>query len=623
MNSRTSRWVRALWMVLAAIVVFFVAFGAGAYRLSKAPDILTDEIVYTRAGIRVAGQGDLVWDTGSRIFVHPPLYFAVESLFWHRTSRPLPPMLAPGDIFAEVYHARLVNVTMGALTAVVLLLFGWWLGGPWLGFLLAILFAVDPFGLRINRRAMLESLPGLLAMAGMAVFALGGIASRRRAHASGHRPPLAWAIIAGLLLGLAMLSKEIVFTAIVAVALFGLWEAWRGLRSTKERRWKSAWQAGRPPILAAAVATLTYSIYAFWGLFTSNVSAVIKMIVSGKLQPGFLEVKFLSFERLIGLIQITGWNRPGVSLSQFLLQRLTNYGSSYLLIGLGGLATLWLLLRHRDNWAARFLGVWGLVLYPFYGFVALFGTGNDQFFYLLLVPAIVIIGYAAYTFLGGAHSRRFHLAGLAALGLLVIVVVPYDLYQWHATYGVGRDNAYYQLTQYVDKTLPQDAPVNASGDVTKYWYFFPARLVGYAATPEEARAIGVHYFFLAPKDALYHYGRMTPEFAAWIESHGVLLDTVYGNSYGQVSLYRVDQLTGSIDLPSSNHAARLSQQTFRPPTGNPVAPFLLAVGSWVLFMILMAAILDTGVAGTAILRVSKTRPVTRRSLDLDAGREQP
>jgi 4-amino-4-deoxy-L-arabinose transferase-like glycosyltransferase len=622
MTLGSGRWVRALWLVLAMVIVFFVAFGAGVYRIDRAPDILTDEIVYTRAGIRLAGQGDLVWDTGARIYVHPPLYFAVEAFFWRFTSHPLPPMYAAGDIFSSVYHARLVNVTLGALTAVVLLLFVWRLGGPWLGFLLAILFALDPFALRINRRAMLETMSGLLAMTGMAVFLLGGIISRRNAASTGRRASLGWSIVAGLLLGMAMLAKEIVFTAIVAVVLFGLWEAWRGRRSTPEARWRAAWRGGRPAFVTAVVATLTYGIYPIWALLTSNVSAVIRMLASGRLQPGFLQVKYLSLERLLGLIQITGWNRPGVSLGQFLFARLTAYGSSYVLIGLGGLATLWLLWRHRQDPAARLLGVWGVVLYPFYGFVALFGTGNDQFFYLLLVPAIVIIGYAVYTFLAAERSRPARLVGLAVLGLLVVAIVPYDLYQWYVTDGIGNDNVYYRLVQYVDQTLPQDVPVNATGDISKFWYFFPGRSIGYAGTPEEARAIGVHYFFLAPKDAQDHYGRMTPEFGAWIEAHGVLLDTGYGNSYGQISLYRIDQVTGSINQPSDIAAARLSQQNFRPPLGNPAAPFLIGLGAWIVVMVALAALLDSGIIGSPVVSQSEAQPLSGHPREPDHGHEQ-
>jgi 4-amino-4-deoxy-L-arabinose transferase-like glycosyltransferase len=622
MTSATHRWVRAIWMVLVVLAVFVATFGAGAYRLNQAPDVLTDEIVYTRAGIRLAGQGDLVWDTGSRIYVHPPLFFAVQALFWQFTGHPLPPMYAAGDIFDSVYHARLVNVFMGALTAVVLLLFGWWLGGPWLGLLLAILFALDPFGLRINRRAMLETMAGLLAMAGMASFLLGGMTSRRNASAARQPDPLAWSIVAGLLLGMAMLSKEIVFTAVVALFLFGLWEAWRARRSAQDAKWMAAWRAGRPALTATAVGTLTYSIYPFWMLFTGNVLTTIRMVASGRLQHGFLQVKLLSLERLVGLIQITGWNRPGVSLSQFLFQRLTNYGSSYLLIGLAALATLWLLWRHRQDWAARFLGVWGLVLYPFYGFVALFGTGNDQFFYLLLVPAIVIIGYAVYTFLPDKHSRLVRSAGLTALALLLIAIVPYDLYQWYVTYAIGRDNAYYNAVQYVDQTLPKGVPVNATGDISKFRYFFPGRLIGYAATPGEAQAIGVHYFFLAPKDAQAHYGRMTPEFAAWIEAYGVLLYTASGNTYGQISLYRIDQLTGSVDQPSDIHAAHLSQQTFRPPQGSPVAPFLIALGAWSIVMAVLAALLDCRAIRSSAVYLSDVQPLARQPLDLDVRHEQ-
>jgi 4-amino-4-deoxy-L-arabinose transferase-like glycosyltransferase len=604
MSSGPSHRWWALFIVLLALIVFGVAFDAAVWRIDKAPDILTDEIVYTRAGIRVAGQGALVWDTGSRIYVHPPLYFAVQGLFWRLTGHPLPPMLAAGNIFDSVDHARLVNVFFAGLTAVALFLLGWRLGGLGLGLLLAVLFCLDPFGQRINRRAMLETMAMLLALAGMATFVLGGQAPKGRVSP-------ARSIVAGLLLGAGLLAKEIVFTALVALFLFGLWEAWRQEGDARTPRRLAAWRAARPAFLALAVAVLTYSIYPLWMLSTGDVRATLRMLASGHLQHGFLQVKLLSLERLVGLIQITGWNRSGVSLSQFLLQRLTNYGSSYLLLALGGLATLWLLWRHWQDWTSRFLGTWGLVLYPFYGFVALFGTGNDQFFYLLLVPAMLIVGYAAHRFVADETSQRARRAGLAVAALLLIGIVPYNAHQWWITYGVGNDNAYDQLVQYVDETLPADVPVNASGDITKFWYFFPERRITYAATPAEARAAGVHYFVLAPKDAREGYGRMTPQLAAWIEAEGQLLYTAQGNSYGRVSLYRVDNLSGEGFPPPDAHAAEPGPLQFRPPQSTFVVSFAIALGAWMVAVVVLSAFLDRRRVGPAATLSPEGQPEQR------------
>ncbi|MFQ5576184.1 MAG: hypothetical protein ACE5G8_04260 [Anaerolineae bacterium] len=76
----------ATW--LAAGLVFGLAFTAVGWRLNLAPDVFTDEILYTRAGLRVAGEGALVWDNAEPLFVHPPLYFVLAGRFVRLTAAP-------------------------------------------------------------------------------------------------------------------------------------------------------------------------------------------------------------------------------------------------------------------------------------------------------------------------------------------------------------------------------------------------------------------------------------------------------------------------------------------------------------------------------------------------------
>ncbi len=543
MNHETRTRQRALIGFLALLL----GFAAIAWRLDRAPDIFTDEILYTRAGIRVAAEGALVWDNGEPLFVHPPLYFLVEGAYLALTRDPMGAVYAPGDIFAWVYHARYLNALIAGLTALLLYLLGRRLRGPWLGWLLVALFVLDPFGVRINRRAMLETMAAFLGLAGMAL-----LLTAREPVRPGR------AIVAGLLLGAALLTKELTFTTPLAVLLFGLLEG-RRRPLTRAARWM--------PFLTVLVAGLSYLIFPLWALTTGR-------------WDRFVHVKSLSLQRLIGLIHLSGWNRPEVSLWNFLLRRLTDYGSSYLLLALGGAATLWLLLFHRRERAGRLLGLWGLVLYPFYAFVTLVGSGNDQFFYFLLVPAILLVGYTATlptpsaAFLPRLVNRWHRLA----LGILLLFILPYNAVRWVTTYGFGLDNGYRQLAAYVAEHLPADAPLNASGDAIKYWYFFPDRPIADAATPEEAQALGLHYFALAPKDVQGRYGRMTPALAAWIQAQGTRLFAVEGDSYGLITLYRVDYPGEDGPEPPSVSLPRF--QRFQPAQAGFVDTLLVALGVW-------------------------------------------
>ncbi len=554
------RKARVPWPLLIAIAIWGLAFGAAAWRLDRAPDVFTDEILYTRAGIRMAGEGALVWDRGDPIFVHPPLYFLAEGAYWRLRGDSLPPLYAAGDIFASVYQARYLNAALAGLTASLLYLIGWKLHSSRLGLIFAALFLLDPFGLRINRRAMLETMAGLLTMAGMALLLTATAGENRRRS-------IPRAILAGLLFGAALLTKELNFTAVLAVLIFGLWQVWKQRRTGEEERQSARERAGSA-FAAAAVAGLTYSLYPAW------------MVSSGN-WVGFAEVKALSLERLLGFVQISGWNRPGVSLAGFLGQRLADYGSSYVLLAMGGAATLWLLLRQREDPRAWLLGIWGLVLYPFYGFVTLLGSGNDQFFYLLLVPAILLVGYALRSLWDTVARPGVQRPLTLVVGVLLAVVLSYNAVRWWSAYGAGVDDAYRQLAKYVERHLPPGEALNASGDAIKFQYFFPDRPITSAATPEEAQAVSVHYFALAPKDVESRYGRTTAELASWLAVQGRQLHAVSGDSYGDIFLYRVDYAGTLSTTPPEVTDAGSRQRTFGPAQSGFVAPLLLWLGLWV------------------------------------------
>jgi 4-amino-4-deoxy-L-arabinose transferase-like glycosyltransferase len=543
----------------AGFLIFALAFGAVAWRLERTPDIFTDEILYSRLAIRVAGEGALVWDTGRPVVIHPPLFFLVQGVYRSLVPGPPAPLYAPGDIFATVYHARSLNAVLAGLTATLLFWLGRHLRGLWLGVLLVLLFVIDPFGIRINRRAMIETLAVLLSLSGMALLLAGyrdGRLSRPRA------------IGAGLLMGAGLLTKDLAFTTPLAVMVFAVWEMRRrgaGLRCI-----------GAPtllaPFLAGGIALLSYALVLLWALAIGH-------------WERFAAVKVLSIQRLLGLVHTSGWNRPDVSLIDFLTQRLVDYGTSYLILALGGVATVVLLVFGREKPAGRLLAAWGLVLYPVFAAVALFGSGNDQFFYFLLLPAMILFGYGLTLFLEQAETRwqkpvNWSLAKRGVVIAVVLVVLPFNIVLWWYTYGVGVDDGYRQLSSYVDSSVPSGIPINASGDDLKFRYFFPDHPIARASTPQEARDEGVQYFVLSPKDVWAHYGRVTPELADWIVTRGERRFSTVGNSYGEIYLYSVDsgaeQTTSGVPVTENASFAR----SYAPAETGFIGVFLLSSGVW-------------------------------------------
>jgi 4-amino-4-deoxy-L-arabinose transferase-like glycosyltransferase len=545
LSHRFSPWLTHL---AVALLVFFFTFGLTVYRIDQAPDIFTDEIIYTRAGIRTAGEGALVWDSGEAFLIHPPLYFIVEAVYFTFAGEPRTTLYSAGDIFASVYGARHINALLAGLTAVILYFFGKSLHSNKLGLLLALIFSLDPFILRINRRAMLETMAGMLVLAGMALYFVHSKPNPTRRNSSWgwvqSLVPKPGLIIAALIFGLALLTKELVFIGLTAVIVFGILQFLYHLIVTRSKSGRSHIfeifiHTIYPAALVTSIAGLTYLLYPLWALYLGEWSI-------------FSQEKTLGFKRLLGLVQLTGWNRPGFSLLDFMFQRLTDYGSSYLLIALGGVATLVLILWTRHLRPARFLIAWGLTLYPFFAFLAFAGSGNDQFFYFLVVPAIVLVGYALIKIPEIIEARlspkfmprfveRIQTRGQNwAILLFLLVIIFFSLFRWWTNYGVGVDNGYAQFTRYVQTNLPPQEPLNSSGDPVKFHYFFPDRPIVAALTPYEAVTSGVEYYAITPKDFRYRYGKSNPEFAAFVQDMGELIYTVNGDSYGDIYLYSID-----------------------------------------------------------------------------------
>lgn len=571
-DQRNRLLISTFQLVASGLLAFLIAFATVAWRNDQSPDIFTDEILYTRLGYRVASEGALVWDTGSTNEIHPPVYFLLEAGYLWLTGRPLEtPVITRNAIFSTVHQARYLNAMLAGVTAVVLLFIGRGIYNMKLGWLLLVLFSIDPFGVRTNRRAMLETLSGLLGLGGIALLLIISKDQLQRIQR------LVIAISAGLLMGLALLTKEMVFSIPLSVLIFGIWEAWRNAKD-KLRKYHIAWSA---PLLAGSLAFTTYLILPIWALINGD-------------WDKFVRVKSLAFRRLLGLVHTSGWNRSGVSVWDFIGERLLNYWTSYLLFALGGITLLVLLFTRKKSYHGRLMVIWGFVIYPLMGFVTFFGPGNDQFFYYLLLPSTILVGYLVTMIMRAGQNGAVHKAGgsgrqsissdkrllhgvlKAILILVMLAILTFNLVSWIKQYGVNSDNGYFQLAEYISANIEPGTPINASGDPLKSRYFFAEYPVSDASTPQEAEESGIQYFVIAPKDLRSHFGPITPELAAWVVQNGQLLFFVNSYSYGDIYLYKV--------LSPATTAAEVQsgyQFKIQPPKTGFVQPFVIMLAIWI------------------------------------------
>ncbi len=165
-----------------------------------------------------------------------------------------------------------------------------------------VILASDPFVLRMDGRLMMETPAGLAVLSGWLLVLL--LLDRK----SGGRARLWLEISAGLVFGLAIAMKDMtaVFTVVPLLAAV-------------------VWRRTVPPQTALrilACSTVPYLLY-------------LGLIAASGLFPQFIEQKSVGVLRMMGVVQMTGFNSVhSVSLTDRLIDLAGRFGTSYLLLGL-------------------------------------------------------------------------------------------------------------------------------------------------------------------------------------------------------------------------------------------------------------------------------------------------
>lgn len=505
----------------AALALTLFVFGIGLFtaNLTTSPDTQYDEVVYTRAAQQVAATGQLTWSS-EPVFVHPPLYFLLQSAWLEVLG------LGHAPLFEAIHAARLVTATLGAANVALLGMLAFAVtsaAGQRRRLLLVVAVvaaaATDPVLLRYSRLAIIEP----LALLGCLVTLL--VSWRARRWSRGRH-----LVVVGLLAGSTLLVKEISVFLLLSPVVFGaVVRDWRYMRR------------------AAGSLAIGFGFWLVFPLWAAQLG------VSDR----FWQVKLFTLERLLGLLQVTGWNRPDVSFAAALARSAPQYLSSYLLLVLGGLALLWLFFR-RNNEPASYVLAFLMCSYAFAAYTVVQGTLNEQFFVYVVPAAIVGAVMGMDSLLSALVSRAARRPLPAATSLPLVcgvvglaVLLPVAAFaSWRHQYASGPNHGIERMSGFVQSHYPPCAAFNTSGDVQKYAYSLQERTVTRFGSGPGALAHGVHYFFLNPKDAISAYGRMSPDLAAWIRSHGRQVVTFASNTYLGAQLWEVksDQYDQSADI---------------------------------------------------------------------------
>jgi hypothetical protein len=485
---RTARiWVSVSIACTAIGAVFLL------WNLDRSPDTQYDEVVYSRADQAVAQDWRLTW-TNRPLFVHPPLSFLIQAAWLHLRGA------ADRSLIEVIEQTRLLagltsvgNVVLMAMLTYRLIPSARPRRRVALTLLTALLTATDPLLVRYGRMAMIEPLALLSCL-----VVLHAALTLRGQRASVYVPVL------GMLTGLSLLTNEICIFMLLTPAVYALIDRDRALL----RRSLA--------VLAAGVAL--WSVFLVWsmqlGLFGS-----------------FFDVKTVTLQRLIGSVQVTGWNRPGVSFIDGLATQVGQYAGSYIVLAVGAAAMVWLMVHHGGH-GHRFLLAWLITSYAFGAYTVLLGTINEQFF-VYVVPAALV---ASVLVAEAVFGRRMWSSAVALVA--IVGVLSFSVGSW-VRFSTTRNDGLARLTSYAATHLPACETLNTTGDFERFQLLMPNRPVASYATGPAALSHGVNLFVLSDKDAQLRFGNASPALNSWVRAHGTRLAAYPSATYQGLELWRV------------------------------------------------------------------------------------
>jgi Dolichyl-phosphate-mannose-protein mannosyltransferase len=315
-------------------------------------DVFGDEVIYTDLGRSVISGGFPRFE-GTVFFLHGPAFFYLEA-GWARLAGNQP------SLVAWIYEMRVLNALLAGATAVVLVVLAARASSLRAAAATGAMFALDPFCIRQNDRVLLETAMMLWVLLGYLILSS---LIRRPAPAR----PVLRSVGAGLLFGCAVLTKDeaalltVLPLAAAVVMKLGL----------------------RRPVIAVTLGT-TLAVY----------GAYLAMVAANGYWATFWYAKTYGVQRLLGLVQVTGFHSSGGgSLPARLIAEGAYFATTYIVLALGGPAVL--LALRRGGSLTRLLALVHCAAAITLAYAVALGTLEEQELYLLIVPTLLTIPMTA------------------------------------------------------------------------------------------------------------------------------------------------------------------------------------------------------------------------------------
>jgi O-antigen/teichoic acid export membrane protein/4-amino-4-deoxy-L-arabinose transferase-like glycosyltransferase len=482
-TTRTFRWAT----LLAATGLGLLALVVRATGLLRANDLFIDELTYARFAEQIAG-GHLPNEDGVPFFLHPPASMALNGLAVRLFG-------LSGSAMDLVYDLRWVNAVLGSLTVVLAFLIVRRAVNLPAAVAAALILALDPFVLRNDSKAMIET-PATVALLAGWLLLLTSI-DRQSGRSTTWRD-----VLAGLVLGVALVTKDMTIVPAVVVVLVAV--VWR--------RTVPMLRAGR----VVAVAAVPYATY------------LVALTVTGLL-PQWVTAKTSGVWRMAGIEQTTGFNAvSGVSLSERLVDELPRFGTSYLLLALcvpAGIVAAF----SRDT-SRRFVGITAICTGLLGVYAVGGGAAEEQFGYYVLVASVLAVFVAAAELVERRHA--LHQAGLV---VGVVFVVLTGILGIPARFVV--DDGYVQARAWLNENLPVGSEIGVTGVTAEF--AFPQ----FDVSPSllALRDNNDSYVLTASQPLEQGYGYAARELLKWLDENARPVFETVGPTNGRVTVWQLDR----------------------------------------------------------------------------------
>ncbi len=493
---------------LAASVVISAAWVARLTGITTNYDIFIDEVTYTRIADNLAtGHGLILY--GLPFDLHPPAVFGLYALAIKAFG-------FSGSITSLVFDLRPLVAFFGAITCgVVFILVGNFAGWR-AGLITAVILALDPFEIFYDSRVMLEAPAQLAAVITIYLLA-------RSAYATSELRSWLLVGLTGLAAGSTLCAKEYFGLILAFTLVLCLMTGW----ITERRKIALALiMMCACYVLCESLVIASGGFHAWWEQFGSGL------------------------RRLIGLQQSTGFNSSAVHVS--IISRITanasHFSTTYLILACGApiaaIQTISIVRRLRWKRSLHFLecgpllvALWALSATAYLSYATVFGTLEEQMYYLLLVPGICVI-----TMWASNVVPKFSFRWRVVVGLLVGTILAVESGVWVVVHQ-HPDDEYRQLVAWATRHIPSKSIVAVTDNTAEF--ILSGVTIGQWSTVSALKAHHVGYVILSTTLVSQGYGFASQSFENYLQAHGTVAFRATGPSDGALIVYNVRAFTGA------------------------------------------------------------------------------